>query len=255
MYGFAVLLRKELREAWRTNRLLIVGAVLLFFGIASPLTAKYLPQIFASLGGTSGVQVTFPTPTTEDAVDQFLKNLGNGAIIAILLGMGIVAREKERGTAAFVLTKPASRAAFLAAKFVALMLIFAFGVTLAGVAMYGYTAYLFAAPGIIGFAAACALVLLATLTYAALTFLGSTLARSPLPAAGVGVGAFVLLTILGTLPRVGDLTPGALFVPARALALGGTPPHLTASMLGNLALIAASLILSWLLFSRQELGS
>lgn len=254
MGGFAVLLRKELREARRTNRLLIVGAVYLFFGIASPVTARYLPEIVNGLGGTNGVAITFPTPTTQDAVDQFLKNLGNGAFIAILLAMGLVAREKERGTAAFVLTKPAGRAAFLAAKFAALLVLFSLGIALAGAATYGYTAYYFSALGLGGFVAACGLVLLTTLAYAALTMLGSTLAPSSLPAAGFGIAAFLVLALLGALPRVGRVTPGALAGPARALALGERPTDLVAGLVGTLAVIVAALVLSWLAFRRQELG-
>ena len=55
----------------------------------------------------------------RDAADQFLKNLGQAGILtAILLAMGSVANEKERGTAALILSKPASRGAFLGAKLV-----------------------------------------------------------------------------------------------------------------------------------------
>ena len=132
--GYAVLLRKELREAQRTNRLLIVGAIYLFFGISSPLLAKYLPDLLkGQLPG--GIQIQIPPPTAADAVDQFIKNLGNTIFVAILLTMGAVAREKERGTAAFVMTKPVGRAAFLAAKFSALALIFLLGLALAAVPM------------------------------------------------------------------------------------------------------------------------
>jgi ABC-2 type transport system permease protein len=111
--GFAILLRKELLEQWRTRRLPVVAVVFLTFGIASPLLARYLPEIVKSLGG-AGFEIKIPEPTARDAIDQFLKNLGQaGVLTAILLAMGSVANEKERGTAALVLSKPASRAAFL----------------------------------------------------------------------------------------------------------------------------------------------
>ena len=123
MEGFGVFLRKELREAVRSNRLLVVTVIFVVLGIISPLTAKYTPELLKALGtGQPGVQITFPTPTVADAIAQYLKNVaGTGIFIAILLPMGMVAREKERGTAAFVLTKPLSRAAFLGAKLVALL--------------------------------------------------------------------------------------------------------------------------------------
>src|SRR5262245_21834866 len=113
MNGFGVFLRKELREAVRSNRLLVVGVIFILLGILSPLGAKYTPDLLKSLG--NGVQIILPAPTVNDAIAQFLKNVGgNGVFIAILLALGVVAREKERGTTAFVLTKPLPRQAFLA---------------------------------------------------------------------------------------------------------------------------------------------
>jgi ABC-2 type transport system permease protein len=255
MDGFMVLLRKELREAWRTSRVLIVAAVFLFFGLASPILAKYLPQLIPLATSSGGAQITLPTPTIGDAVDQFLKNLGTAAFAAILLAMGVVAREKERGTAAFVLTKPAGRAAFLAAKFAALALLFLAGLALGAAAMYGYTAWLFATLSVGGFLAACGLLLLALLVYAAVTFLGSTLTGSTSAAAGVGIGAYLVLALLGALPRVAPYTPGGLFAPARDLALGTRPADLATPLVANLILVIIALTFSWLAFRQQELGS
>ena len=45
MTGLRVLLRKELREAWRTRRLPAVVVLFAVVGILSPLTARYLPEI------------------------------------------------------------------------------------------------------------------------------------------------------------------------------------------------------------------
>src|SRR5215813_14212093 len=131
MDGILVFLRKELREGWRTSRLPVIVLIFFAFGLASPLLAKYTPELVSSLAGP--VQIVVPPPQTSDAIDQFLKNVGqNGILVAILLAMGAVAREKERGTAAFVLTKPISRAAFLAAKLGALLVTLGSGVAVAG---------------------------------------------------------------------------------------------------------------------------
>src|SRR5215475_9653098 len=181
MDGFAIFLRKELRESLRTNRLLVVVAIFAVLGIISPLSAKYTPELLKSLGtGSSGVTLILPTPTVKDAIAQFIKNVaGTGIFIAILLPMGMVAREKERGTAAFVLTKPLSRAAFLGAKLFALVALLGIGVALAAAITYLYTAILFEPMSVGGFIACSALVLLSLIVYGLLTFLGSTLARSP----------------------------------------------------------------------------
>jgi ABC-2 type transport system permease protein len=252
MNGFAVFLRKELREAWRTARLPVVVGIFFIFGALSPVLAKYTPEILKSLGG--GVQIIVPPPQAADAVDQFLKNVaGNGIFVAILLTMGLVAREKERGTAAFALAKPLTRPAFLVAKLVALLLTLGVGIAVAGAATYVYTAMLFSSLSVPGFMGCCALVLLMLSAYAAPTFLGSTLVRSQLPAAGLGIAAWLIIAILGALPKVGEYTPSALLESARAVALGMQPQHLGTALLGTLGLIVAALLLAWLSFRSQEL--
>ncbi len=254
MDGFVVFLRKELREAWRTSRLLVIALIFLAFGLMSPVLAKYTPDLLKSLGGS--VQIVIPPPQTADAVDQFLKNVGqNGIFVAILLAMGIVAREKERGTAAFVLTKPVTRLAFLVAKLAGLVATLSVGLVIAGIGDYLYTALLFTPLSVGGFLVSCLLVLLSLLAYATITFLGSTLTPSSLPAAGIGLAAWLLLAIVGTLPNIGDYTPGALLGPARAIALGTAPQHLGQSLLGTCFLIGAAVVLAWLSFRSQELAT
>ena len=120
MTGFGALLRKELLEQWRTTRIQLVATVFLLVGLSSPLLARFTPEILKAVANGQ-FQITLPTPTAADAYDQLAKNLGQfGALIAVLLAMGSVATEKERGTAALILTKPAGRGAFLAAKLVAI---------------------------------------------------------------------------------------------------------------------------------------
>ncbi len=252
--GFVPFLRKELRESWRTGRLPVVALVFFAFGLMSPLGAKYLPDILQSTAGS--VKIVMPPPQAADAVDQFLKNVGgNGIFVAILLAMGVVAREKERGTVAFVLAKPLTRQAFLAAKLVALLVTLGTGVVVAAIADYIYTALLFKPLPVGGFIACAALVLLLLLVYGAATFLASAALPSPLAAAGVGVAFFVVFSALSALLAQTDVAhflPSSLMSPARALALGLSPSHLLAALTGNITLVVASLALAWLAFRRQE---
>jgi ABC-2 type transport system permease protein len=255
MTGFAVFLRKELREALRSNRLVVVSAVFLLLGIISPLTAKYTPELLKLIGtGQSGVTITFPAPVVTDAIAQYLKNVaGTGILIALLVPMGMVAREKERGTAAFALAKPLSREAYLAAKLVALLVMMAVGVALAALATWFYTALLFKpiAPG--GFLACTLLILFSLLVYALLTFLGSVLARSQLPAVGVGIAAWFIISLIGIVPSATKYTPAGLLDPASALALGKAPQHLGTALAANIVIVIVVLALAWLAFRRQEL--
>jgi ABC-2 type transport system permease protein len=255
MDGFAVFLRKELRESLRTNRLLVVVAIFAILGIISPVGAKYTPELLKAIGtGSSGVTVIAPTPTVRDAIAQFIKNVaGTGIFVAVLLPMGLVAREKERGTAAFVLTKPLSRLAFLTAKLVALGLTLTAGVAIGALATYWYTALLFRPTSVAGFLGASLLVLLSLLVYASFTFLGSTLTNAQLPAAGIGLAGWLVVSLLGIFPRLEPYTPAGLLDPATQLALNLPPQHVWASMAASVVLLVVVLVLAVLSFRSQEL--
>jgi ABC-2 type transport system permease protein len=253
MTGFGALLRKELREQWRTTRLPLVVVVFLLVGLSSPLLARFTPEILKAVGGNQ-FQIVLPTPTAADAYDQLAKNLGEfGALIAVILAMGSVATEKERGTAAFILVKPVSRAAFLISKLAAIATTLGVATVIAGAGAWFYTLVLFEPLPLSGFVAAMALQWLALVAYAAITFLGSALTRSALAAAGLGVAAFLVLGILSIVPGVGTYLPTGLGAPARALALGLGHVDALGPMTASAGLIGGLVAVSWLAFRRQEL--
>ncbi len=256
MRTFGILFRKEVAEAWRTKRAPVVLALFALMGMLAPLLARFTPDIVAASAGAH-LAAAMPTPTAADAVDQFLKTTGQfGAFVAILMAMGSVAGDRERGTAALVLTKPVGRGAFLAAKLVALAATLGVAVVLAGVATAVYTAVLFTPLPVPGFAAAVALVWLGLLVPTAITFLGSVLGRSPAAAAGLGFAWVVASGIAAALPAIGPVTPGALGGHARALALGvtGSAAGSTGTtVLLSILILCASVVITWRAFARQEL--
>jgi ABC-2 type transport system permease protein len=249
------LLRKELREQWRSYRLLIVAAVLAATGILGPLTARYMNELMSSIpGAPAGLEAVLPPPTVGLAISELTDNVAQfGLLLALLIPMAAVVSEKTNGTAALTLCKPVSRAAFLAAKFLALLVTLALGVVLAIGAGYAYTGMLFEWLPFEGFALLGAAMLIYLLTYASLTLLASTLMPSQLAAAGLAFGLALLLGILGTIPAVGALLPSALLAWGRAVAGGASvdlpwKPLVTAGilMLGLLAL-------EWGALRRQEI--
>ena len=248
-----MLLGKELMEQLRTMRLLVIVIVFVLFGIVSPLTAKYLPDILKSLGG-SGLAITLPPAATADAVNQLLKNVSQfGILAAILVAMGSVATEKERGTAAFVLSKPVSRAAFLTAKLIAIGFELLVAVVAAVAAGAIYTAILFEPLPLTGVIGMAFLLWLSLMVFATLTFVGSTLTRSAAGGAGVGFALLVITGILGALPTIGPYMPGSLTGPARDLALGLDAGGALGPILFNVALVPVLGAVAWLAFRRQEL--
>lgn len=253
MGGFRELLRKELLEQWRTTRLPVVATVFLLVGLSSPLLARFTPEILKAVAGDQ-FQIVLPPPTVADAWDQLAKNLGQfGALIAVLLAMGSVATEKERGTAALILTKPASRGAFLVAKLVAIAVTLGISTAIAAAGAWFYTLVLFEPLPIAGFAAATILHWLALVAFAAITFLGSTLTRSALAAAGLGISAFIILGILGIVPAIGRYLPTGLGAPARGLALGQAGVDAIGPTVATVGLIAGLVVVAWVAFRRQEL--
>ena len=252
MRGYAVLLMKEVTEQWRTGRLPVMAVIFLLFGLASPVLAKYTPEIVKL--AASSIDIHVPTPTIKDAVAQLIKTLSQvGVLTAILLAMGSVAGEKESGTAAFVLVKPVSRFVFLAAKFTGLAITIGIAVLVCGLAAYLYTGLLFTPLPAIGFGAACLVILVGLLEIAAVTFLGSTLVRSAVPAAGIGIVAIVVAGIISSLPNVGHFTPFGMNDLASALALQQTATGWGVPLIVNAGVVVVALFASWLVFRRQEI--
>lgn len=208
---FWIATAKEFRQLWRTNRLLVMGAVFLIFGMGSPLLAKLTPEILRSVEGAELFADLIPTPTAGDAMAQYLKNLSQfGFILAVLLVMGTVVGEKERGIVPMILSKPMPRWAFILSKFAAQGGMYLGGFVLAGAGAYYYTVILFGALDFGGFVLLNGLLFLWLMTFVVMGLLGSVLARSTVAAGGIGLGLSVGLMLLGSLPQYGALFPGGL---------------------------------------------
>jgi ABC-2 type transport system permease protein len=218
---FLTALRKELYQTWRTKRLLVVLAVFAIMGLFSPLAAKFTPELLRNIEGAEQFADLIPEPTMADAMTQYIKNVTQfGFILAVLLGMGAVVGEKEKGTAAMIMSKPMSRWAFVLSKFLAQTLLYAAGFVIAAFGTAYYTWILFGPIDAAAFFVTNLLLLLWLLTFAAVALLGSTLASSTGAAAGIGLGGAVLLLLAGNIPGVGSLAPGGLVAWASQLSLG-----------------------------------
>jgi ABC-2 type transport system permease protein len=250
---FGAALGKELLYQWRTKRLLIVCAVFLVFGMISPLLAEFTPQLLSNLEGAEQFAELIPEPSVDDAVNQYLRNITQfGFILAILLGMGAVAGEKEKGTAPMVLSKPMPRWSFLVSKFVAQALVYTLAFALAGVAAYYYTIVLFESLETIGFILANLMLLAWLLVFVAVTLLGSVLGKSTPAAAGWAALGGVTLLVAGSLPTYGALAPSGLVAWAGQLALGAEGGPNGGSLALSLVLVLVLVITSVAAFEEQE---
>lgn len=251
--NFLFALRKEWLELWRTYRLLMVGVVLIVFGLLSPLFAKYTPEIIELIPNGETIAQLIPTPTMMDSVTQYIKNISQfGVILALLLTMGAVAQEKDKGTAAMMLVKPLPRVTFLVAKFTALALMFAVTIFVAGVACYTYTWLLFGTLDVPRWLALNGLMLVYVLVYVALTLFCSVVTKSQVAAGGLALCLLFILGLTGSIPGLGKYLPGQL------LAWGGGLMARQADAFWpafgvSVGIIVVALIGAGLIFERQEL--
>jgi ABC-2 type transport system permease protein len=252
--NFITVFRKEMQELWRTYRFLVMAAVLAAFGLASPLLARFTPEMLKAIPGVPPeLLAAIPAPTVTDAIAQYVKNMSQfGIILALLMTMGVVVQEKERGTAAFFLTRPVSRETFLLAKFAALTVAFIASLALAAIGCWYYTLVLFTPLAWGPFLALNGLMLVVFLVYMALALLASTIARSNGMAAGLAFAALLFIGGIGALPSIGNYFPGRLFSWGTTLMLGGNDTAWPALGI-SLGIVAAALLAACLIFRRQEI--
>ncbi len=246
--------RKEWVEALRSYRLLIVIVVLVFFGLTSPLQAKVLPQVLASaLPQGTDISLIIPTPTVWDAIGQYVKNMSQfDLLLAVLLGMGAVAQEKDKGTAAMMLVKPLPRGSFLGAKFLGLAAVFAISIAIAGIGSYYYTALLFESMNILSWLVLNVFLFVYVMVIVAITIFCSTITKSQAAAGGMAVGFIVIGFIIGVIRNLGRYLPGELNTWSIRLMHGATNASWTALAV-TIVLIVLPLLAAWLIFKRQEL--
>lgn len=246
--------RKEWLESLRSYRLLIVAAVLVIFGLTSPLQAKFLPQILVTaLSSQADLSSILPPVTVSSAITQYVKNMSQFILIlAILLGMGAVAQEKDKGTAAMMMVKPLPRGSFLVAKFLALAAVFAIGIAIAGIGSYYYTGLLFEFMPILPWLVLNVFLFIYVLVIIAITLFCSTVTTSQAAAGGMAVGIMVVGFILGVIRNLGRYLPGELNTWGMRLMHGDTAASWAALGI-SVALIVVPLLAAWLIFRRQEL--
>lgn len=254
LYLLATAVAKEWRQRWRNWQFLIVTAVFLLFGFGSPLLAKFTPELLRSLEGMDAFAAFIPEPTTADAIAQYLKNITQfGFILVIVLGMGSVAAEKEKGVATLILSKPLPRWAFLLSKLLIQGAMFGLALLVGALGAYYYTAVLFGGLDLAAFLFGNLLLWLWLMLFAAITLLASTLTRNSGAAAGLALAGAVLLFLLGSIPQIGQIMPSALIAWASQLGLATAVPANGGAIATAVLLLLALFVTAVAVFEHQEL--
>jgi ABC-2 type transport system permease protein len=253
MRGYMALLKKEIKEQLRTNRIIIVAGVLLFFGLSTPLLVKYTPELIKMAGEELG-GFELPPPTALQAMGEYTSTMMQfGVLIVILIAMGAIAKERESGTAALVLSKPVGNPAFVLAKFKALGLTTLVAAVLGSVACWGYTYLLFDGTPAAGFLGMNILLLLYLLLAIAVTLLYSAMFKSQLAAGALGLVTIIVLSMVSALPWVGKYLPGELVSWGNHLLAGEPGGDAWGAVAVTAVLIAGSLYLAWTALRKKEI--
>ncbi|MBX3146897.1 MAG: ABC transporter permease [Gemmatimonadales bacterium] len=254
MSGFGAFLAKERLEIVRTWRIWVIPGMLVFFAVTSPIIALVTPALLGSLAGSEpGMVIQIPDPTALDAYGQFLKNLSQLVILAVVIaGAGTVSAERSSGTAILVLTKPVSRAAFVLAKLASHLGLLVVSTAVAALITLVVTRALFPPiPAMPLFGAVALWLVHAALLVSAMTFF-SVVFPSRGGAAGAGLAFFFGTLILAIWPAAARYSfiglPGGVGAVVRSAPYAATWPVVT----GVVATVAFAIAAVWA-FRRQEL--
>ncbi len=236
--GLGNLVRSELRAWWGT-RTWLVQALIWFVVVNGPMALVLYsgPRAAARAVG----QTVFSL-----AVGIF------GALGVIVSTQSTLIGEKQQGTAAWVLSKPVSRVAFLAAKWIAQGLgFFVTIILLQGAIAYAQFAAAGVAPAPLSFAAGMGLLTLQLLGYLTLTLMLGTFFASQVVVAGIAVFLLFGQFLLAQAYPFGAYLPGALPVHVPAVLAGAALPTVIPLIGTVLTIVVCALLAAWR-FEREE---
>jgi len=210
--AFQTFLGKEAGETFKTWRLWVLPGILVFLGLSSPILTRLTPALLrATANSQPGVVIKLPPPTAVDSYVQFMGNLAQLVMIALIIAAAAtISTEVKSGTAALVLTKPMSRAGFVVSKAASQLGLLVAATALGAAVCVATTVVLFDDAAIGPFVEAVALWLVFAAMMLALTIMLSAAMRGQAPAAGAGIGIWVALLALTGLPLIRDHSPAGL---------------------------------------------
>ena len=245
MTGLGPFLVKELREIGATWRLFVLPVMLLFCAVASPLLALATPYL---VGTVANLPLKLPDPTVADAYAQWTKNLGQMALLVVIVSFSsAVNGERASGTAAMALSKGLTPAAFIVAKVTAAFALVTVSTGLATVVMALTTRAAFGdAPWGSLLRATAAWLVLALWCVTAVILL-STVLDSTSATAGLAIAAWVALAALSAWGPAARWSPAGLVGAPTTLAMGSETtwawPALTAAVTAAMLVVGSVLAL------------
>jgi ABC-2 type transport system permease protein len=213
--GLGNLLRKELGEWFGTKKWLI--QILIWVFIINGITTMVM--VAESSAGTM-TNVELANEVLATFLQMLVMVVGIGLVVTV---QGTIVGEKQSGTAAWVMSKPASRPAFIVAKVIANIVGFGVTAVIIPTTLFLLETWLVVPlpVDIIPFLSGLAVVALSLLFYLMLALMLGTIYNNRGPITGIGIGLLLAgLFISGMVPQVIQLvTPWLLSDVAVGLAL------------------------------------
>lgn len=242
--------RLEILRLVRTHRLWILLAVFTSFGVLGPLTARFLPEIVAAVGG--GVEIAVPPPSPELAMAQYLGNALQIGILAVaFVAAAALAFDSKPEMAVYLRTRATIRR-ILTPRYVVNMVAATASFIIGTAIAYVGTSLLIDAPRLGGTLMASLLIAVYLMFVVALTGLAASLVRSVPGAALISVGALIVFGIVGLIPQADPWLPSNLVGGFDSLIGGGEFIYWRAA-LSTIVLSVGSIAGSFILMGRREM--
>lgn len=240
----------EVLRLWRTQRWLILLAVFVSFGVLGPLTARYLPDLLASLGEDAAGSL--PPMTALDGVTQYIGNAAQiGMLAVVFVAAAALAFDAKPEMAVFLRTRTSVRDIVIPRYVVSVaasVVTFAVGMVLAYVLTGILLDWLDAAAVTVG-----AILFGLYLAFAvAVVALVASLIRSVPGVAMLSVGVLIALALVGLVPQIAPWLPSELVGATDVLIRGGEFDFWRAVVM-TVALSVALLVISIRRLAQREM--
>ncbi|MDQ0273700.1 ABC transporter permease [Cytobacillus purgationiresistens] len=258
MSQWLILLQKELLENVRNFKWIWVPLVFIILAIQQPITMYYMPQILESVGGLpEGAVFDFPVPSAEEVLATSLTQYNSlGVLIIVLITMGVIAAERKSGVAAMILVKPVSYTSFVTSKWFSVLLLVWASYFIGYLGAWYYTGVLFEFVSFSIFMQSFLMYgvwLTFVLTFT--VFLNTFLKSSGL-IAFISLGSIIIMSLISSiLSNALSWSPALLggYV-TEFIMFAQMPDGAVISMVVSIAVIGIMLLLSVLLFRKNELA-
>jgi ABC-2 type transport system permease protein len=260
--SFIIFLKKEIIELVKTVKGVVLAVIFLFIGISAPLIAKLLPEILKLAATDAETQevmdalaALMPPPNSLESYNQFFSNFSQiGLIALIIIFAGIVANEKSKNTASYILTKNISRAQFIMAKFTSSVIFNFVSLIITAAVFKLYTDLLFEDKLVDfeSFIIFFAFLLLYIFFILSIVLFSSILSKNITSATFIAFLIFIIFNIATVIPKVGRYMPpqiNNIGIINQSVNAGDLTVNIIVTVLCSAAFIFGGIKL----FNRQEL--